>query len=105
MLKIKKITSLLCFLLALLVLMQTSVFADETAAEILDSANIEAKDLYTMQRGEFSKEISGGGCSVVYLSVKELYFNTKEAKFVKFHVENGETVAKAMENLIKKKLH
>ena len=96
MLKIKKVTSVLCILLSFVILMSGAVFADETsgetAAEILDSANIDAKDLYTMQRGEFVKEISGGGCNVIYLNVKDLYFNTKEAKFVKYHVENGEKV-------------
>jgi len=98
MLKIKRITSLICVLLVMLFVTQSVVFADETSSEsetvteIFDSANIDASDLYTMQRGEFTKEISGGGCSVVYLCIKDLYFNTKEAKFVKHHVETGEAV-------------
>ena len=96
MLKTKKITALICILLALILLSSNAVFADESSedkpGEVFDSSDISEDKLYTMQRGEFTKEVTSGACSVAYLCIKELYFNTKEAKFIKYHVETGETV-------------
>lgn len=91
MLKINKLLPLISIVIIMLLLLQGFAFADEEIDNIKDSYSIGEDKLYTMQRGEFIKEISGGPCTVIPLCIKELSFDN-EAKFVKYHVETGETV-------------
>ena len=113
MLKIKaKAVSLICVLLAVFLFASSGVFAQEvqetgtaseetgTAAEEsgekprenLDFSELSSEDLYTIEKGDFTKFALGGACKINYLLTKDLMFTTPEAKFVSFEVTAGEYV-------------
>lgn len=95
----KKAASLLCVLLAVMLLGSSGVFAEEVSdsngekvTETLDFSDLSQDDIFTLEKGDFTKTALGGSCKANYLLTKDLMFTTPEAKFVSFEVSKGEHV-------------